>query len=336
MEGTVVLTGANGSLALGFAQALLESHPRKTLVATVRNPSPEEDLNTAKLLALVARYPKAKVHFETLDLGKLTNVHSFADKLSRLISSGALPRISAIVCNAASLSLVGGQKFTADGYEATFQVCHLAHYLLILKLLGSMDVTSGRIVMLGSITHYPEKSNPLCSLRPRFPADMEELLRPGPDPPALVHDRGFQRYATAKLANVTLANDLNRRLKRDDRLSSITAIAMDPGGLPSARSQGQQKRSTQRIFAVINFLMPVLKHVTTMFRTTEDAGRDLVALSLDSSFQGTRGYYMGRKEDIPAAVSMDSDTGTKLWDACWRWCGLSVEDTVLRAAAPQG
>ncbi|RAH44599.1 short chain dehydrogenase/reductase SDR [Aspergillus brunneoviolaceus CBS 621.78] len=335
MEGTVVLTGANGSLALGFVQALLETHPQKTLVATVRNPSPEQDPNTEKLLALAARFPKAKFHLETLDLGKLANVRSFADKLSRLISSGALPRISAVVCNAASLSFEGGQKFTADGYEATFQVCHLAHYLLILKLLGSMNLTSGRIVMLGSITHYPEKSNPLCSLRPQFPADMEELLRPGPDPPALAHDRGFQRYATAKLANVTLANDLNRRLKRDDRLSSITAIAMDTGGLPSARSQAQQKRSTQRIFAVINFLMPVLKHATTMFRTTEDAGRDLVALSVDSSFQGKRGYYMGQKEDIPAAVSINPDVQTKLWDTCWGWCGLAAEDTVLRDAAPE-
>ena len=88
MEGTVVLTGANGSLALGFVQALLETHPQKTLVATVRNPSPEQDPNTEKLLALAARFPKAKFHLETLDLGKLANVRSFADKLSRLISSG--------------------------------------------------------------------------------------------------------------------------------------------------------------------------------------------------------------------------------------------------------
>lgn len=110
---------------------------------------------------------------------------------------------------------------------------------------------------------------------------------------------------------------------------------MDPGGLPSARSQAQQKRSTQRIFAVINFLMPVLKHATTMFRTTEDAGRDLVALSVDSSFQGKRGYYMGQKEDIPAAVSINPDVQTKLWDTCWGWCGLAAEDTVLRDAAPE-
>ncbi|PYH47140.1 short chain dehydrogenase/reductase SDR [Aspergillus saccharolyticus JOP 1030-1] len=335
MEGTVVLTGANGSLALGFVQSFLETHPQMTLIATVRNPDPDEDPNTFRLLALCANYPEAKVHLEMLDLGNLANVRSFADKLSHGISAAELPRISAIVCNAASLSFEGGQKFTSDGHEATFQVCHLAHYLLILKLLGSMDRNSGRIVMLGSITHYPEKLNPLCSLRPQFPVDLEELIKPGPDPPTLGHDRGFQRYATAKLANVTLADDLNKRLQEDDRLSRITVIAMDPGGLPSSRAQAQQKRSTRRIFSIINFLMPVLKHVITMFRTAEDAGRDLAVVSVDASFRGTRGYFVGQTEDVPATVSTDPGVQEKLWNACWGWCGLTAEDTVLRNAAPR-
>jgi hypothetical protein len=34
------------------------------------------------------------------------------------------------------------------------------------------------------------------------------------DPMKLVHDRGFQRYATAKLANVAFSSDLNKRLQQ--------------------------------------------------------------------------------------------------------------------------
>ena len=213
MSGTVIITGANGSLALGFVEAFLKSYPRHTLIATVRNTSPEKDSNTAKLKQLVSRFPGAKVLIEALDLGKLSSVRSFADSISLRVSSKELPRISAIVCNAATLSLEAGQKFTSDGYEATFQICHLSHYLLIVKLLGSMDTKTGRIVTLGSITHYPEKPNPLSSLRPQIPDDIKELVKPGPDPPGLAHDRGFQRYGTAKLANVILANDLNRRFQ---------------------------------------------------------------------------------------------------------------------------
>lgn len=213
MSGTVLITGANGSLALGFIQSLLASRTPQVLVATVRNTSAKEDPNTAKLMRLFSKYPKAKTVVESLDLGKLASVRSFSEKLAGQISSGKLPPISAIICNAATLSLDAGQKFTTDGYETTFQVCHLSHYLMILKLLGSMDMTSGRIVMLGSITHYPEKPNPLTAFRPEIPSNIENLVKPLPDSPGEAHDRGYQRYATAKLANVTFMNDLNRRLE---------------------------------------------------------------------------------------------------------------------------
>lgn len=213
MDRTVIITGANGSLALGFVDSFLARYPQHTLIAAVRNPSPEDDPNTAKLMRLISKHSASKVVIEALDLGSLASVRSFAEKLNTKISLRELPRISAIVCNAATLSLEAGQKYTSDGYEATFQVCHLSHYLLVLKLLGSMDFTSGRVVMLGSITHYPEKPNPLSSLRPGFPKNMEDLIRPAPDALSLVHDRGYQRYGTAKLANVTFAEDLNERFQ---------------------------------------------------------------------------------------------------------------------------
>lgn len=213
MIGTVIITGANGSLGLGFVESFLSKYPQHTLVATVRNPSPDTDPNTAKLLKIVSKYPTAKVHVEALDLGNLAGVRSFAEKLAVQVASKELPRIAAIVCNASTWSLESGQKFTSDDYESTFQVCHLSHYLLVLKLLSSMDTTSGRIVMLGSVVTY-DKYNPLSSLGPCFPDNFEELVKPSSDPPKLVHDRGFQRYATAKLANVTFANDLSERLQK--------------------------------------------------------------------------------------------------------------------------
>ncbi|KAJ5627929.1 short chain dehydrogenase/reductase SDR [Penicillium lividum] len=330
MNGTVLITGANGSLALGFAQSFLSLYPEHTLIATVRNLSPEKDPNTAKLIQLVSKYPNANVHIEALDLSSLSNVRSFAEKLSTRIRVGELPRLTALICNAASISLGSGQKFTSDGYETTFQVSHLSHYLLVLKLLESMDVHSGRIVMLGSITHYPEKSNPLYSLKTRIPDDIEELVKPGPDPPSLIYDRGFQRYGIAKLSNVTFANDLNKRLKKDPKLSNVSAISMDPGGLPSSRGQAEQKRSVRFMFAVINFLMPVLKHLTTDFRTTEDSGRDLVAVSLDPMFHVKSGYFVGQIQGSPAAVSEDLESQKRLWDACWRWARLRDGETILR------
>jgi hypothetical protein len=105
---------------------------------------------------------------------------------------------------------------------------------------------------------------------------------------------------------------------------------MDPGGLPASRAQAEQKKSTKRIMATINFLMPILKHVTTAFRTTEDAGRELVTVSVDPTFQGKRGYLVGQKEDTPAAVSKNVKMQEDLWAACWRWSGMKPEETILQ------
>ncbi|KAJ5987196.1 hypothetical protein N7451_011561 [Penicillium sp. IBT 35674x] len=330
MNGTVLITGANGSLALGFAKSFLSLYPNHTLIATVRNPSPERDPNTAKLVQLVSKYPKANVLIEGLDLSSLANVRSFAENLSTRIHSGELPRLTAVICNAASISLGGGQKFTPDDYETTFQISHLSHYLLVLKLLDSMDVDSGRIVMLGSITHYTDKPNPFYSLRTYVPDDIEELVKPGPDLPSLVYDRGFQRYGMAKLANVTFANDLNRRLQKDPKLSNVVAFSMDPGGLPSSRGQTEQKFLLRLIFGVINFLMPVLKHLTTEFRTTDDSGRDLAAVSVDPMFHGKTGYFVGQTQGSSTPASEDLEWQGRLWNACWKWAGLSDGETILQ------
>jgi NAD(P)-dependent dehydrogenase (short-subunit alcohol dehydrogenase family) len=212
MTGTILITGANGSLALGFIQSLILSHPSYTLIATVRNTSPSSDPNTARLINLITKHPKTRVLLEHLDLGSLSSVRSFAETITAKIAKRELPPISAIICNAFTWSLTG-QRSTSDGYEATFQVSHLSHWLLVLKLLGSMDKTAGRVVMIGSNAHYPERANPLSKLRAKFPEDdMEELVRPGEDGVGEVHDRGFQRYGTSKLANVVFVEDLNARL----------------------------------------------------------------------------------------------------------------------------
>lgn len=209
MTGTVIITGANGSVALGFVDHILSSYPTYTLLATVRDPS---DANSVKLSNIITSKPDAKAHIEALDLSSLTDVRSFAEKTAERVKSGKMPPIKAIVCNAFTWSL-SETKYTQDGLEASFQVGHLSHYLLILKLLGSM-ASDGRIVLLGSNAHYPDRPHPLTKLIARIPEDVEQIVKPLPDEPGQEHDRGFQRYGTAKLANVMLMHDLNTRFKK--------------------------------------------------------------------------------------------------------------------------
>jgi NAD(P)-dependent dehydrogenase (short-subunit alcohol dehydrogenase family) len=206
MTGTVIITGGNGSLGLSFIQAFLTSNPEYTIIATVRNPSSEQDPNTAKLRKLLSAHPESRTQLETLDLGRLADVRAFTTRIADQITVDKLPRIVAIVCNAFTWSL-HGQKTTTDNYEATFQVSHLSHMLLVLRLLGSMDPNAGRIVLIGSEAH-----DPLSRSRATFPEIMEHLVQPPPDGVGEVYDKGFQRYGTAKLANVAFMHDLNTRL----------------------------------------------------------------------------------------------------------------------------
>ncbi|KAH6649420.1 hypothetical protein F5144DRAFT_607593 [Chaetomium tenue] len=326
MAGTVIITGANGSLGLGFVHALLTSHPDYTLIATVRNPSSEQDPHTAQLRKLLSSHPKSQTHLETLDLGRLADVRAFTTRAAHQITTNQLPPISAIVCNAFTWSL-HGQKTTADNYEATFQVSHLSHMVLVLRLLGSMDTAgNGRIVLLGSEAHDPRSK-----ARAAFPddGDMEHLVHPPPDGVGEAYDRGFQRYGTAKLANVAFMHDLNARLLRDTRLSPITVTAMDPGGLVASRAHSEQNSSMRWAFGVINVLMPLVRHLTTAVRTTADAGQDLVALSVGLEFKGKRGYFIAQRQAASAEISRHPEIQKELWDACWKWAGLVGEETVL-------
>lgn len=211
MAGTVIITGANGSLGAAFVQHFLATYPDHTLICTVRNAA-KDDQNTTNLKELISNRPTSKAQIEQLDLGSLASVRAFTARISEQVSTGKIPRISAVVCNAFAWSL-NGLKLTEDEMETSFQVSHLSHYLLVLRLLGSMDADSGRVVMLGSEAHDPDRPNPLTKLLARFPDNVEELVRPAADEPSQVHDRGFQRYGTSKLANVIFMQDLNKRLQ---------------------------------------------------------------------------------------------------------------------------
>ncbi|KAF4963027.1 hypothetical protein FSARC_8937 [Fusarium sarcochroum] len=331
MTGTVIITGANGSAALGFVSEILSAYPSHTLLATVRNPS-TSDPNTAKLSKLIASHKTSRAHIQALDLSVLSNVRTFAEETAKRVADGEIPRIKAIVCNAFTSSLTE-QCFTSDGFERTFHVNHLAHYLLVLKLLGSM-ASDGRIVMLGSNAHYTDRPHPLYNLRAKIPDDVELLIKPHADKPGEEHDRGFQRYGNTKLANVMFMHDLNSKLEKTPGLSGMTAITMDPAGMVDSRATSVQKLHIRILFGIVSLLLPLLKHVTSSVRPSVEAGRDLAEISVGDSFKGRSGYFVGLRRDEETAASKDVEKRDALWRACWEWAGLKKEDTVLAGAAP--
>jgi NAD(P)-dependent dehydrogenase (short-subunit alcohol dehydrogenase family) len=209
MEGCVLITGANSSLAIPAVDHLLSNYPNLTAVLTVRNLG-TTDANTQRLREVLSMYPTQKAHLHSLDLASLPQVATFSKEIAHEISAGRLPPFVSIICNAFAWSISGGLKYSHDGYELSMAVNHLAHLSLVMRLLGSFSET-GRITFLASDTHYPGKS-PLQKFPPVLPDDLDLLIRPPSEKQGEEIGRGFQRYGVSKLAIITVMYELNRRL----------------------------------------------------------------------------------------------------------------------------
>ncbi|KAG5749421.1 hypothetical protein H9Q69_009335 [Fusarium xylarioides] len=324
MTGTIIITGANGSLALAFISHLIKTHPSYTILATVRDAS-SSDPNTAQLSSILSSHPQSSI--EAPDLPLLLNVRSFSENTAKRVAAGEIPPIKAIICNAFTMS-VTEQVYTPDGFERTFQVNHLSHFVLVLKLIGSM-ASDGRIVMLGSDTHYTTRSHPLFKQRPGIPEDAELLVKPLPDKKGKEYDGGFHRYGNSKLANIMFMHDLNARLEKNPKLSGITAIAMDPGGMVDSRAHRIQTPFMRVAFSLVLISLPILRHFTDKMRPTAQSGRELVELSVGERFKDAKGYFMGARREEEDIACKDANKRELLWNACWKWAGMKEEETVL-------
>jgi len=328
MEGTIVLTGANGTLALEFVRHVLKRYPKFALVLTVRDTS-SSDPHTAKLRSLLtcaSKKHEAKTEIIKLDLGSLSQVRNFTDNLSTRVRTSELPPLRAVICNAFFWTLSGPVMYSENEYELGFQVTHLAHFLLVLKLLGPdvIDTSRGKIVFLGSSGHAAAS----------LPQNLQKLVKPDADTPGQEMGCGISRYFLAKLCNILFLHDLNARLSKDSKLSNITALAMDPGNMPASRafSKGPTKFTLQ-----MNYLWAFWCHISKYWDSTRrppmDAAKDLAELALGTPGEGKRGYYVGLKETKSSEKSYDEADWRRLWFACAEWVSLRKDETFLDSSS---
>ena len=349
MTGTVLLTGANGSLAIPAVEYLLSTYPSFTLVLTVRDDS-EQDRNTTALRQTVAKHSNASVSIRKLDLGSLKEAQSFCEVLHAEIKDGKLPRLAAIVCNAMIWKLSGGPAYSDDGFESTLAINHLAHFTIALRLLGAMDAQHGRIVFLGSQGHWPDKAGLSKGFPTRLPEDLEVLVHPPPDPKGEEMGRGFQRYGLSKLASLMVAYELNQRLKKvcckpnssfsyrgvlttvqNKDTQSIRAVTIDPGDLLNSKTffRAHVPMSVQIMIFIGSWLLPLLRLLQPRLSSVEQAAKPVIDIAVADEFAGQEGYFEGREKATSSPDSLDEDMQRKLWEKSVAWCGLKPEDTVI-------
>ncbi|CAI6340577.1 unnamed protein product [Periconia digitata] len=328
-EGTVLITGGNGSLAIPAIQRILSEYPSYTVIATVRNTS-DQDANTATLLKAIAAFPAAKCQLRTLNLSRLAEVSAFADSIHADIANAAIPKLVAVICNAMTWSLNDGIKLTPDGLETSLAINHLAHFSLVLRLVGDLKAAKdGRIVFLGSDAH----SNPgFGGLKPELPLDLQDLAYPPPDKKGEEASKGFYRYGMSKLVGIMTAYEMERRLRKDPQFENLSVLTVDPGGLLDSRafSQGDVPRMWAVMIGILGWLHPVLKYLLPQVRFTATAAAGLVDIALHPRYAGKAGYFVMDKPAESSKASRDEEVQQALWEKSVGWSGLEQKDSALR------
>jgi NAD(P)-dependent dehydrogenase (short-subunit alcohol dehydrogenase family) len=198
-QGTIVVTGANGGLGSAFVEQFLHSSLPYHGVFTVRERSASSSGTLERLLSETKGSHAHRI--AQLDLCSLASVRAFAENINSLVSTRKIPKIRALVLNAARQSFKG-IRLTTDGFEATFAVNYLSNFLLVLLLLHSMDAEEGRIILISSFTHDPQfYMNSSWAERSKSLFTDFELAAKPPAPGYHTNEfvAGMRRYALSKL-----------------------------------------------------------------------------------------------------------------------------------------
>jgi NAD(P)-dependent dehydrogenase (short-subunit alcohol dehydrogenase family) len=189
---TIVITGASDGIGAAAAKRLSRSGENVVVVGR----SPEKTAAVAAELG--AQHYLA-------DFTDLAQVRELANRLLE-----AYPRIDILANNAGGF--MGDRELTVDGHERTFQVNHLAPFLLTTLLLDRLIESHATVLNTSSV------GNKLYG----------RLTMAGIDDLDAEHGyRASKAYGNAKLENILFTRELHRRHHPD----GISTAAFHPGNV---------------------------------------------------------------------------------------------------------
>jgi NAD(P)-dependent dehydrogenase (short-subunit alcohol dehydrogenase family) len=241
-----------------------------------------------------------------LDLASLASVRAFAD--GALATLDGTP-IDMLVLNAGT-QYFDNAHVSEDGYELTFAVNHLAHYLLAQSLLPAL-ARDARIVITTSDTHDPR----IFRNAPDH-LDVQELAHPARTGGAA----GIRAYAASKLCNILTAQSLARLDTVIERY--ITVIAFNPGltgGTGLARTQPAVVRGLMSAARPVFLLLARFRDEFHM-GTPERAGEALASIAGGTVTPPPGHIYASLVKGqltypAPSALAQDPDARDRLWAA---------------------
>jgi NAD(P)-dependent dehydrogenase (short-subunit alcohol dehydrogenase family) len=279
----VLITGANSGI--GRETALELARRGATVVMTARDLRKGNEARED----IVSRSGNSSVELMHLDLASLANVREFAAAFL-----DTHPELHVLVNNA-GLTL-SRRSTTVDGYETTFAVNHLGHFLLTELLLDRLIASApSRIVILASGAHKGARRG----------LDFDDLQ-------CEQRYRGFPVYCRSKLANLLHMRELAERLDG----TGVTVNAVHPGWV---RTNFGREGDT-------GFVMGTLGDFFARFLAIKpvDGARTTIRVASDPELEGVTGQYFYKERPVtPSRAAQDDAAALRLRDVSDRLVGAS-------------
>ena len=272
MNKTILITGA--STGIGKAGALeLGRHGWKVFVHARSAARGNPVLDELKQAA-----PNANFVLVTGDVSSMAEVKSLAEQVKAQTST------LDVLWNNAGLML-DERRVSADGWEMTMAINHLAPFVLTRELLPLIEQTQGRVITTSSGAYMMGRFN--------WDDWMDEKSKYS----------SFKAYSKSKLANILFTCALAQRVNA----KGITAHCFHPGLVSTefGRQRGEEKQKS--------FMPGSL--FRSLFMLDPQAGADTgVFLAEDPSARNSNGdFWIKRRVRKTNRFVNDSDSA-KLWE----------------------
>ncbi|KRF37626.1 SDR family NAD(P)-dependent oxidoreductase [Nocardioides sp. Soil805] len=257
---TALVTGGYSGIGLETTRALAKAGA--AVIVPARRPE-----TAAEALAGIDG-----VTVETLDLGDLTSVEAFAD---RILASGVV--LDMVIDSAGIMACP--ETRVGPGWEAQLATNHLGHFAMVNRLWPAL-APGARVVSVSSMGHLSS------------PIRWDDLM----------FESGYEKwtaYGQAKTANVLFAVHLDRLGQTHERGKGVRAFALHPGGIltPLQRHLPREEQVAMGWFDEDGT-------PRAEFKTPEQGAATQVWAATSPQLEGKGGVYC---EDVDVAVSYVED-----------------------------
>jgi NAD(P)-dependent dehydrogenase (short-subunit alcohol dehydrogenase family) len=269
----MVITGGNSGI--GKEAAVELAGMGATVIITAR----DEAKGAAALAEIRSRSGRDDAEVLALDLADFASIRAMAAQVLERYD-----RLDVLINNAGGV--LSTRLLTAQGFEMTFGVNHLGHFLLT-ELLTERLVASApaRVVTLSSVGH-------------RFALGGLSFTD-------LQSEHGYwsmDAYSKSKLANILFTRELARRLEG----TGVTANCAHPGVVRTGFGSADDTRGIERVTMVVSSAFSI---------NAARGARTTVFLASSPEVAGrTGGYYVRNRLHSPSKAARDDESARRLWE----------------------